>query len=226
MRGDVEHVDMNAPTIPGRVFYFPHSMVKKEDADGTVKLASCSMRPPRPEERAGRGCPALNNLLLKGRNKNTDLVKLLLAFRKEPIALAGDISKMFTRVQLNREDRDVCRFLWRHMETWRQPTVYMHSKISFGRTDASFSAVEVLHTEAERRQDDLPEASKMVREATWTDDTLGSVADVETAIRMRKEIQEIGEGASMEYRKWISNSKRGHAVGAQGAALDGERALH
>ena len=114
---------------------------------------------------------------------------------------------MFTRVQLNREDRDVCRFLWRHMETWRQPTVYMHSKISFGRTDASYSAVEVLHTEAERRQDDLPEASKMVREATWTDDTLGSVADVETAIRMRKEIQEIGEGASMEYRKWISNSK-------------------
>ena len=44
MRGDVEHVDMNAPTTPGRVFYFPHSVVKKEDGDGSIKLQNCVRR--------------------------------------------------------------------------------------------------------------------------------------------------------------------------------------
>ena len=56
---------------------------------------------------------ALNDGLSKGPDLLNSLFLVLLAWRQNPIALAGDIKKMFNQVQIAPHDRAYHRFLWR-----------------------------------------------------------------------------------------------------------------
>ena len=55
---------------------------------------------------------SLNSNLLPGPKRQLDIVHLLINFRLHPIALVGDISRMFYCINLNEEFRDYYRLLW------------------------------------------------------------------------------------------------------------------
>ncbi|XP_064488428.1 uncharacterized protein LOC135400525 [Ornithodoros turicata] len=55
---------------------------------------------------------SLNDNLESGPNLNSDLVALLLNFRKYRVALVADIEKAFLQTSINDNDRDALRFLW------------------------------------------------------------------------------------------------------------------
>ncbi|KRZ82897.1 hypothetical protein T08_1935 [Trichinella sp. T8] len=91
---------------PGRIWYLPHHAVIQEDKI-TIKCRIVF------DGSAQYGGVALHQHLDVGPALQNNLLKVLLRFRRFPIVLQADISKMFLQIGLNEQDRDVCRFLWR-----------------------------------------------------------------------------------------------------------------
>ena len=54
----------------------------------------------------------LNDALMQGPHLTNDLVGVLIRFRKELIAVAGDIRAMFHQVKVCPKDVNALRFLW------------------------------------------------------------------------------------------------------------------
>ena len=67
---------------------------------------------------------ALNDGLLKGPDLLNSLFTVLLAWRQNPIALVGDIRKMFNQIWISPNDRTFHRFLWRSGDQNQLPKDY------------------------------------------------------------------------------------------------------
>ena len=71
----------------------------------------------------------LNDYWKKGPDGGPDLLNSLfgvvLRFREREVAVSGDISKMYHRVRITLEDQPVHRYLWRDLETERDPDTYV-----------------------------------------------------------------------------------------------------
>ena len=67
----------------------------------------------------------LNDYWMKGPLLN-NLFGVVLRFREKEVALVGDLSKMmYHRILIPERDQHVHRFLWRNLETSREPDVYV-----------------------------------------------------------------------------------------------------
>lgn len=60
---------------------------------------------------------SLNSFLYKGPCLIGNLLGVILRFREDPVALAGDISKMYLQILLPERETHVYRFLWRNLQT-------------------------------------------------------------------------------------------------------------
>ena len=72
----------------------------------------------------------LNDYWMKGPDLLNSLFGVILRFRENEVA--GDISKMYHRVLIPEQDLQVHRYLWRNMETNREPDVYVKTVLMFG----------------------------------------------------------------------------------------------
>ena len=63
----------------------------------------------------------LNDYWMKGPDLLKNLFGVVSRFRENEVAICGDISKMYHKVLIPKEDQDVHRFLWRNLEGERDP---------------------------------------------------------------------------------------------------------
>ena len=75
---------------------------------------------------------SLNSESLPGPKLQSDIVNVLVKFRKEPVALAGDVSQMYHQILLRPEDRALHRFLYRNLNSGDTPKVYEFKRFIFG----------------------------------------------------------------------------------------------
>ena len=76
---------------------------------------------------------SLNNCLAKGPDTFTNSgIGILLRWREEPIALVGDIRKMFHCVFLRPLEQHCHRFLWRGMDTNKEADIYVMQRVNMG----------------------------------------------------------------------------------------------
>ena len=73
-----------------------------------------------------------NDYWLKGPYLLNNLFGVVLRFREKEVAISGDISKIYHRVLIPKEVQDVNLFLWRNLETEREPDVYVKTVLTFG----------------------------------------------------------------------------------------------
>ena len=52
------------------------------------------------------------------------MFSILVRFRKELVALVGDVSQMYHQLVLTLEDRLLHKFLWRNLDQSKEPEVY------------------------------------------------------------------------------------------------------
>ena len=168
----------------------------------------------------------LNDYWLKGPDLLNNLLGVILRFREEPVAVNGDISKIYHRIGIPEVDQHVHRFLWRDMEVNREPDTYVKTVLTFGDKPAPAMAQIAWRKTADENQDSYPEAAISLKKNSYMDDICDSVKTVEQAKKLTKDLDKVLETGGFQVKCWVSNEdlKDGESVKEDNAVklLQGE----
>ncbi|CAC5368503.1 unnamed protein product [Mytilus coruscus] len=159
----------------------------------------------------------LNDYWAKGSNVINDLLAVLIRFRQESIALAGDISKMYNAIRLSPLDQHTHRFVWRNLETHRDSDHYALLTVTFGDRPSGAISTFALHQTAKMYQHIYPDASKMVIRNSYVDDILQSVESVDNARLITQQTEKMLAYGGFRIKHWIisGNEKCGSTLQSQ-----------
>ena len=124
---------------------------------------------------------------------------------RRPEALICDVQEMYLQIRLRPEDQPHHRFLWRDVQSNREPNVFEFDRVVFGVNSSPFQAQFVPQEHARQRQSVLSLAKETVLERTYMDDSLDSVPDVKTGVGLYSQLSRLSESAGMHDRRWLSN---------------------
>lgn len=148
---------------------------------------------------------SLNTETLPGPKLQSNIFDILVRFRKELVALAGDVSQMYHQLVLQPVDRPFHRVLWRDLDPRREPETYELQRFVFNGCYYPFCAQYVCRQHARDHKDQYPLAAEAVEKNCYMGDLMPSIKNVEEAKMMRKQITELGDKAGFHVRKWISH---------------------
>ena len=149
---------------------------------------------------------SLNDTILPGPKLQNSVFNVLLRFRRYPIALAFDIGEMYLQIRIPAVERSYFRFLWRDLETDRRPDVYEFERIVFGDASAPFRVQFVAQENARGHKETFPLVAETIEKSTYMDYSLDSARTEAEAIELYNQLDSLWRLASMEPRKWVSNS--------------------
>ncbi|XP_029055145.2 uncharacterized protein LOC114882424 [Osmia bicornis bicornis] len=179
-------------------YYLPHHAVFKTSStttkvrvvfDGSAKTSSGL---------------SLNDAQLVGPTVQSDLVTILIRFRKHRFVLSADIEKMYQQVLVTNADRKFQRILWRSSENEPIKT-YELNTVTYGTASASFLATRALQQVGRDYAQAFPYASTVIQNDFYVDDLLTSCETVEQTIQLRESLTWVLAQAGFCLRKWASN---------------------
>ena len=180
----------------GPVHYISHHEVLKPDSKSTpVRIVFNSS--------AKYMGHVLNEYWAKGPDLLNNLVGVLIRFRENQVALMGDIRKMYHTVKTKPIDQNTHRFLWRDMETTREPDTYIIQRVSFGDKPSGTIATVALRKTAEMGKAKYPQAAKIIRDNTYMDDIIESTEDLLTAQKLTSDIENLIIKGGFHVKGWI-----------------------
>lgn len=147
----------------------------------------------------------LNEYWMKGPDLLNDLFGVVLRFRENQVAFIGDISKMYHRIRIPEMDQHVHRFLWRNLQTHREPDVYVKTVLTFGDKPAPAMAQIALRKTAEEAKEAFPAAAQVIQNNTYMDDICDSVPTKEEARDLTRYIDSVLETGGFRVKGWVSN---------------------
>ena len=184
----------------GPVHYIPHHAVLRPEKKSTpVRIVFNSSSVFQGHQ--------LNDYWMKGPDLLNNLFGVNLRFREREVALIGDISKMYHRILIPEQDQHVHRFLWRNLETHREPDVYVKTVLTFGDKPAPAMAQIALRKTAEECKEIKPKAGKVLTENVYMDDICESVETVEEAKKLAEDIDFVLKNGGFQVKGWISNKE-------------------
>ena len=185
------------------IHYMPHHAVIRQNRE-TTKLRmvyDCSAK-------SNNQPYALNDCLETGPNYIPQLLEVLLRFRWNPIAISADIEKAFLMVGINRNDRDMLRFLWlKNPYDPRSDVIHLRfCRLMFGLrpSPAILGAVLAHHLNSSKQYD--PELVGLIKNSMYVDDFLSGSGSVVKGKEIYSNCKQIMKEASFNLRKWHSNS--------------------
>ena len=153
---------------------------------------------------------SLNDQLLKGPDFLGSLPGVLTRFRKNKIALVGDIESMFHQVKVHPNDCDFLRFLWWPCGDLELPPQEHHMPVHlFGATSPPSCCHFCLLKSANDQVEDFDKATlDIVRNNFYMDDCLFSVSCQDEAIRLVRQLSKLLENRGFHLRKWLGNDQK------------------
>jgi len=183
----------------GPIFYLSHHEVLKPDSTSTpCRIVFNSS--------AKFANHVLNDYWVKGPDLMNNLLGVLLRFRENAIAIAGDVKKMYHTVKISEVDQHTHRFLWRNMEWKRKPDIYKLMTVSFGDKPAGTIASLALRKTAELSAEDFPVAATTIAESSYVDDILSSFEDDEEANSVIADIDHVLSKGSFFIKEWTKSA--------------------
>jgi hypothetical protein len=144
---------------------------------------------------------SVNSEIEKTPNRLNDLFAILLGFREYEYALQADISEMFLRIKMCKEDFKYHRFFWRD-EVWQWT-----SEMFGGRACPDISQ-KVICTHAEKFEIIYPLASYVIINKTYMDDSITSKQTEEELVELAHQLIPLMDSMNMKIMKFYSNSKK------------------
>ena len=152
------------------------------------------------------GSVSLNDCLETGPSLLADRCRLLNQFRFHPIAVTSDIEKAFLNLSLHPDDQTSVMFLWREMAKIDEPiSIYKYQRVPFGLTSSPFLLMATLRHHFDKFNDTYPVANQ-IKDKIYMDDLILSLSNPENALKLYDEAINLMSLASMQLRKWNSNS--------------------
>ena len=147
---------------------------------------------------------SLNSFLAKGPEAyNNSMMRLLLIFREQPVVIIGDIRKMYNSIELEQLETHCHRFLWRDLED-RTPDVWAITRVNLGDRPSGTISIVARDLTADKFQSINPEAAEMIKNQTFTDDTINSVESIPTAKKLADDASSILRPGGFRYKEWIT----------------------
>ena len=184
---------------PQKAFYLCHFPVIKEGRSTT------KIRPVMDASAKFKG-KSLNDAVAKGPLLMNDLVVVLTRFRRNRIAIGGDVSEMFLQVFMRPEDRVFHRFLWSFDGPKAEAKELEFLSHVFGNPGSPCVAMFATQSAASDLMDQVPRACESVLYSTIIDDVLDSVQTESEGVKLITDLQKIYGSCGMEIRKFCSNS--------------------
>ena len=202
-RGYAEKVPEHEVTTTDRksIWYIPHHGVYHPKKPNKIRVVfDCS---------AQHQGESLNSHLLQGPDLTNNLTGVLCRFRLESIALMCDIEAMFYQVKVPVRQRDLLRFLWwENGDTSKDPQVYRMTVHLFGAASSPGCSNFALKTTADDNEAAIGStAAEFLRRNFYVDDGLKSVASIEEAVELAKDIKEMCKRGGFNLHKFTSNRK-------------------
>ena len=95
---------------------------------------------------------SLNDKLMVGPTVQKDLFSIMIRFRMHKVALSADIAKMYRQVELEEEDREYHRILWKHQNS-TEVRHYRMTRVTYGIASSAFHSIRYLQVLAEESDD-------------------------------------------------------------------------
>ena len=159
---------------------------------------------------------SLNSYLAKGPDsyRNT-LLGILLRWREEAVPIVGDIRKMFHSVYINPLEQHCHRFLWRDLDTSRDPDVYVILTVTMGDKPAPAIATEALFMTADLFVETHPRAAKFIHESSYVDDLIDSLqTSIERDALVRDTEYVLSQGG-FTVKCWLSSGQHNELKGTE-----------
>ena len=178
------------------VCYLPHQAVYKK---------SCS--PPKfrrvhdGASRPFKGAYSLNDCLEAGPNLNSNILHILLGFRKNKFAAVADIEKAFPQISIALEHRDALRCLWIEDGV---VNVYRFKRLPFGLTSSPYILQATLRKHLKDYEIDEETMRNFVA-SIYVDDSVWSETSPEKLFARKELYTDVFSKCSMNLRDWNSN---------------------
>ena len=147
---------------------------------------------------------SLNQTLMVGPTLHPTLETILLRFRSYPVALSGDIAKMYREVELDAADRHLHRFLWRPTPE-HQISEYEMTRVTFGVAASPHLAIRTLQQTAQDHSTH-PTASCHILQSFYVDDLLAGGNSMQEVKELRLNLCETLAKGGFKLCKFRSSS--------------------
>ena len=165
----------------------------------------------------------LNSAVAKGPDAYTNnLLGLILRWRERKVAMVGDIRKMYNSVGLEELEQHCHRFLWRNLDSSREPDVYVMTVVCMGDKPAGAIATEAIYMTADRFGGDDPEAASLIHNSTYVDDFLDSVDSVEMALDLGKRVEVMLSKVGFKIKCWQFSGMENSISNLAESSFDGD----
>ena len=182
-------------------WYLPHHAVFKRSNPSKCRVVfDCAAQ--------YRGM-SLNDAILQGPNFLNNLAGVLVRFRKEPVAVIGDIKLMFHQCFVQPADTRFLRFLWwPGGDTCVQPKVYsMQVHLFGGKSSPSVVNYCMRKTADDNELKYSEQAITALRRSFYMDDMITSVKSVDEAKLLIPEMERLLQEGGFDLGKFMSTSR-------------------
>ncbi|GFV44291.1 uncharacterized protein TNCV_4117681 [Trichonephila clavipes] len=200
----IELVPFEEENLKHNIFYLPHRAVIRTDKT-TSKLRIVFDASSHAKSQL-----SLNDCLHTGLNFIPNLFFLLIKFRVNPIAFVADIKMAFLMIEIDESERDFTRFFWDEnpgidLENKRLD-IFRMTRVLFGVKSSLFLLAATIKHHLKKYVDIFPDTFNHLNQSLYVDDFLCGNVSVQAALTTCIESKQILEDASMDLRKWRTNS--------------------
>lgn len=182
-------------------FYLPHHAVVRPESKSTkVRVVFNASR----KTKSGY---SLNDVLYTGPTLQSDLISIILNWRKYRFVFSGDIQKMYRQILVDPSDRPFQKILFQ--KSSQDPVQDFQLKtVTFGVNCAPFLAIRTLLQLATDSETQFPLAANILRNETYVDDILSGSHSIEKALEAQSQLIEVLKSAGFLLKKITSNDSR------------------
>ncbi|UYV61714.1 hypothetical protein LAZ67_1006119 [Cordylochernes scorpioides] len=147
---------------------------------------------------------SLNDRLYTGPKLQTDILIILMNWRRHKVVMLTVIEKMYRQIMVRPQDAKRQKIMWRESpDDGLKP--YQLNTVTYGTSPAPFLALQTLLQLARDDERKYPRAAEVLRTDTYVDDILTGADNSVDALSLQKELIGLLKGGGFCLKKWASN---------------------
>ena len=131
---------------------------------------------------------------------------------------------MFNPIHLKLFEQHCHRFLWRGMDTEREPDIYVMERVNMGDSPAPAISTEAVSKTATLFEDESPEAAELLRKSRYVDDLIDSRSTKAVALKLAQNIENMLHKGGFVLKCWqFSGEEKTRSGGDLHSEIDMEQ---